>query len=125
MLISYMPADTHMSVISMKLFMLIINFLQNWVTVPCTTASSKHSIITILMEIVLESRYYYHLKSLVSSHFHAFVTQAEFEDILKRGSNKGKQALSYPSGRNLMQYFRRVIHFYLALKNHFPDTGKD
>ena len=34
-------------------FMLIINFLQNWVTVPYTTASSKHSIITILMEIVL------------------------------------------------------------------------
>ena len=34
-------------------FMLIINFLQNWVTVPYTTASSKHRIITILMEIVL------------------------------------------------------------------------
>ena len=33
--------------------MLIINFLQNWVTVPYTIASSKHRIITILMEIVL------------------------------------------------------------------------
>ena len=58
MLISYMRACIHILSRTHECdlydaFMLIINFLQNWVTVPYTTASSKHSIITTSMKIVL------------------------------------------------------------------------